>query len=131
MGFSTNAYLFWGFTFDSPDREIRLRPLWAEDGPWAEEGGERVWGYWPYWSDVEKVARLKEIRVVLDAYCSKINPSWFVSLQDACHRAWRGHSLELPGLALPMDARERLHEACNLMVIPWQDPKWWLVSYWG
>jgi hypothetical protein len=60
-------------------------------------------------------------------------PEYYVALKSSILTAHRGYPEEVKSnLWEPSpEAKEKLKKFCEEMKIPWQDPKWYLASYWG
>lgn len=123
MGQSTDAYLYFGFDFYDAESGLGSAPEWGDDRDWAS------------WAYAEKLPqetkdKLKELNIEIDCHCSGDYPVYFICTKESFTRAWRGYPKEAK-----MDAGEnaigRIGHACELLGIEFQEPKWWLASYWG
>ena len=61
---------------------------------------------------------------------------FFVCAAEANFSAYRGDPTEIPTVALGNDTQRAAWDAkikafCEVYNIPYQQPKWWLASYWG
>lgn len=119
MGVSTDGILFWGFTFAGEDhRHI--------DPPW-----EGHWSSWEWKAEKELKEKLTALGIEIDSHCSSEYAEYYITLTETKHTASRGYPEEITQLEVPKDGRDRLQKACALLCIEWQEPKWWLASYWG
>lgn len=143
MGTSTDAYLFFGFSFS--DQEVgQDTPDWLdEDMEWEAIYAERHDGinkpdvvyighehvYSTYWQAKREAAERASCEIAF--HCSGDYPIWFVALQGTRFVASRGDEVEVK---LPNIHEEQITEMrafCELLGIKWKEPKWLLVSYWG
>lgn len=121
MGVSTDAILFYGFTFYDQDSGA------PEGFEHLEGAAEDAWTF-HNWSTDSKY-------VEIDTHCSNGSPMYFVSVKKPGWVAWRGRAVEIDP-AVMGDAAQRLwdlqiKEFCEEHNIPYQQPKWFLASYWG
>jgi hypothetical protein len=142
MGVSTDAILFWGFSGGEDEEgeswyRAELREDW--EAVYADKVGmcppdaaydpanSEVWrGYWR-----EKRAVIAAGGVEIDQHCSSEHPIPFVAITASVIRASRGQMKPVAPLAAGGDWAEKLRAFCDLLGIPWQEPSWWLASYWG
>lgn len=159
MGVSTDAILFYGFTFTDGEPSEDDYP-WAEDyyeSGWEEYYTERVTGIkrpdidwdsydtshpdkWPDreryddWQAIVKKA-VDECPCDIDAHCSDDYPMLYVAIKSSVVRAWRGYPKEIEadmGVGLRDVAwNKEIHKFCEIMGIEYEIPKWWLVSDWS
>jgi hypothetical protein len=135
MGVSTDAILFYGLCWDdevelgeASDFETNHFDIDASDN-WEEVYRLRTHRTLDYkdpnyeWSDKWPVA--------ISHHCSGDYPMPYVAVQASEVRAWRGSPKEVTSLRVPQIWDQQLREFCSIMKIEWQQPKWWLVSYWG
>lgn len=143
MGTSTDGILFFGI--DLGEDEDDSFPWQGEDWedfaadklgvsrpevPW--EGNEDV--FRKYWK--EKAEAIEALECEIGTHCSDSYPCYFVAPKKKVLVAARGYPLEVTKDFLDVDVRnteisESLKNFCELMEIPWQEPKWHLASYWG
>jgi hypothetical protein len=144
MGTSTDALIYWGFDFHDKDGG----EPWHDDREMLED-----------WEDIYAIRKgiarpamsfeddkdayrafWKARKVVVErSGCSidmhqHIDVSvYFVCIKASHLRAWRGHPIQLRPDFFTVDPlwEDRLRTFCELMNIEWQEPKWWLASYWG
>jgi len=150
MGTTTDAYLFYGFTIYDPEEGEGEMPPWMDDesdegslewedvlatklglskpdGAYIDHEGE----YRTYWKERGKLA--EGAGCVVDTHCSGEYPIYFVALKDKYFRASRGNPTEIDmgSMVITSMEKEKLRRFCELLEIPWQEPKWYLASYWG
>ena len=122
---------------DAEERYVRLKR--GLNKP-AGEYDEKLYG--GYLEAKHKL--LEKLNVEHDTHCSGGCPMPYVAIKSSVVTAWRGHKIELQPdkmFASPHTLKPDgsghwatdLREYCELMQIPVpdEDPKWWLVSYWG
>jgi hypothetical protein len=157
MGVSTDAYLFWGFSGDDYTcwANIGLSyddPAYAPEGDeadalddWEEIYAERKGVLLPTMPfskepEVEKVYHafwdakhrlIKECGCKIDYHCHSNYGIPFVAISDSITCACRGEPKEIILLEIKPEWEMKLREFCDVMGIQWQEPKWWLASYWG
>ena len=81
----------------------------------------------------KKRAILNACPCKIDDHCSNEYPIYFVTLKAKSAKAWRGKHVEITPELLTVTENEvnQLKEFCKDMGIEWQEPKWYLASYWG
>lgn len=148
MGQSTDAILFYGYCWeeelenpwDDPDKEIdeedyedwgdRYARLHGQE-PWEAVHGEAKRRKW--WAKRDKL--IVACPCVVSAHCHHEYPMPFVAIKETVITASRGSPEQLPPTQLNLKPqwRRQLDEFCKLMEIkpPQEEPRWWLVSYWG
>jgi len=161
MGTSTDAYLFRGFEFHSPEDDIEVEwmneyrndweeyyldkiglkddsDMFTEKGEYAHPEGsvERLEAQerWKAHRDIIGVALAKltlDGKIGIDTHCHGDFPVYFIHLN--IQRASRGYSQEIipENTELYPEEKAMLKEFCKKLDIPYQDPKWILASYWG
>ena len=128
MGVSTDAYLFFGFDFFAPASGKGNSPQWRE------EGDDRF--YWSEWASSRQLReqgisdKLEKLNIYIGSHCSSDFPIWFICTEESYVCAWRGYPKEAK-MEAGENAVARLKEACELLGIEFEEPKWWLASYWG
>lgn len=141
MGQSTNAILFYGITFEDLDTEALakqhgLEEFDAEDAYAAKVGIERP--SVPY-SESEKGAWVDYWRRKQDAspcemdwHCSSEYPIYLACIKESKRVSLRGDETEIPdGLTAKPEWVDQLRAYCDVMGLPYSQPRWLLVSYWG
>ena len=140
MGVSTDGILFFGIDLDE---EGSLDVPWAGDD-WEEfvakklgvfppdvpfEGNENV--FREYWN--KKAEVLKTLGCDMRYHCSDSCACLFVAPEDKILIASRGYPKRVTGALLDVDGKhvEKLKKFCELLELPWSEPKWQLASYWG
>jgi len=140
MGISSDGILFYGIMFD-----------W-EDGnePWADdEGGDEAWvcdklgisdkepkhddyksqdwkDYWEY-----KRERLADIGIEFVLHCAYDYAMWGLAISPTILRAYRGYPKEIDSIDIAEEWNEKLRAFCELVGVPYSEPKWWLCSVYG
>jgi hypothetical protein len=145
MGTSTNAYLYFGFTFYS-EEDGEGAPGWleGEDHNWERVYAARAGGilapdeefsdstkaaYHAYWDKAR--AAVEACPCTIDTHCYIDSSMWFVALKRTKICARRGYPEEVR-LVEPTKAEiKQLKDFCELMGIKWQESRWELASYWG
>lgn len=133
MGTSTDAILFYGFSAeDEGDWDKRLEDDWtdtfaAHKGVLSPDSGNDAFN--AYWSKKSQLLAAEPCEI--DQHCSGAHPISFVYIAESKITASRGDAKEVGTIWIGERWRDQLKEFCNLMGIPWQEPKWYLVSYWG
>jgi hypothetical protein len=157
MGVSTNAYLFYGFEFFSPENEGEklsfdidawedeyaarcgikdTSGLRDEHGEYALEKGtkefEAAEKRWDEYTEARRRA-VEACGCVIDSHCSGDAPIYFVTHKDHFEVATRGVALEIPPGRFKVEDHQiqAMIAFCQRMGIPYREPKWILASYWG
>lgn len=140
MGVSTDGILFYGIVygeclFDHLD-EV---PQWWDDGygEWEEYYIERIAGftrddcedYSEYYDRKKPI--LKEADIMLGYHCSDGCTMYYVALASSNHCASRGDPEEIKSFEIPENADKKIRKFCEIMGFEYEQPKWWLASYWG
>ncbi len=128
MTVSTDAYLFYGFTFYDAEEGI------GEPPPWERREGDSSnprWTDWNRYCDAATVAKLKELKIQIDSHCHSDYPCYFICPEETWKFASRGYPKVIENLDVPEDADARLRTACELLGIEFKQPKWIMASYWG
>lgn len=144
MGQSTDAILFYGFHADegewdefigigdeeedgSTDWEDAFAAKKGTAAPTVEyESNEELFS--AYWEAKRKLIEAEPCEV--DSHCSCDCPMPFVCVKKSKTTAWRGSPAEITSIAVESTWNEQLRTFCELMGIPWQKPRWWMVSNW-
>lgn len=140
MGTSTDAILFYGFHGDEGEWEDdegliinhwkeRLAVLAGAVKPSAAFSDATKVAYVDFWA-AEKMAVMNE-RCEVDVHCSDSCSMPFVCVKDSVTRTSRGDAKEIKSLETQSWWDEALRSFAEKMGIPWQEPRWWLVSYWS
>ena len=127
MGVSTDAYLFYGFTIYDAEEGIGTPPQWEPQ----EDGEDPNWSNWEYYCDAATVARLKDLKIMIGYHCHSDYPIYFICPKETWVFASRGYPVGIKSLNVPVGAHTRLRQACELLGIEFQQPKWIMASYWG
>lgn len=146
MGISTNAVLFFGFTFAEGDdclgnflgdwemEYAGKKGLAAPDFDFPEDGDpdrdakKKLWR--EYWDAVNELIGASGCK--MDAHCSSEYPMWYVCVGISEKTASRGNPLELAleDLVVGDDWVIMLRDFCDKVGIEWEEPKWWMASDW-
>ena len=141
MGVSSDAMLFYGFSAEDEDswEEIFDGKDWDEaiaekkglrapevDYSASEENKEIHRAYW-----AKKVALLADEPCVFNMHCSDSCSILYVCIRESEVVASRGEAVEVKTLTVNLAWDGQLKAFCDLMGIPWQQPRWYLVSYMG
>jgi hypothetical protein len=158
MGVSTDAILFWGIVSDeeghpwlkhqpeddeddddddsdddSDDDEFDWEEVYAEamgvPCPDAEYGDDTKPIYQAYWKRKREI--IEASGCTFGSHCSGDCPMDYVAVVESETTARRGYPEEITSLEVKPDWEPKLREFCEKLNIPWGEPKWWLVSYWG
>lgn len=140
MGVSTNAILFYGVHF-----EEGTEFPWDEgddndvDGWYAEkmgvprpEGEYNEKAYDKYRD--ERRPLLDKMGVEVGSHCSDKCPMPYISVRGTEVLACRGYPEEIDPKKLVQPSPKQiqaLKDFLELAGLEWEEPKWWLVSYWG
>lgn len=134
MSTSTDGILFWGIHFD----EGEFEPGWEWEDAYAAtkgvikptapyEGNENI--YSAYWA--AKRDAVESAGCLVDAHCSGEYPMFYVAVKASQTVNRRGYPEEIKSLEVGADWEAKLRAFCEALGVPWSQPKWWLVSYWG
>ncbi len=145
MTTSTNALLYYGFTFTEEDEEDL--PWDKEDdidydvddwlcdklgGPkeptveWSEETSEQFHECWE-----TKKKFIEELPIMIDSHCSLDCSIYFICIRESHHVAHRGYPEKLGDTIIKnLGWDTTLHEYCEKLGIEWQKPQWELASMW-
>lgn len=86
--------------------------------------------YSDYWAETSKI--IAESSCEVSMYCSIDSPMYYVCIKEAHYVVNRGDEVEIPdGLAAKIEWNQKLKDYCQLLDLPYQEPRWLLVSYWG
>lgn len=127
MGVSTDAYMFYGFTFAEELQAVDGGPEWTEEqeAKLIEELNDDC--FYAHTKDNPDIG--------IDSHCSHDYPMHFIYYKPHFYRASRGSSSDIDVKALSelntSDIDAKLKLFCDEHSIPWQQPTWQIVSYWG
>jgi hypothetical protein len=146
MGVSTDAILVYGIQLGSPEEGDELP--WGEDTDidayvlerygapkeieFDEDEESEQYKRWRRRLD-ERREFEKTIPVEIDTHCSDDYTMYTLIIKESRKRASRGS----PEAIDPDDMRRNhewildLKEACRKLEIEYEEPRWWLQSYWG
>jgi hypothetical protein len=148
MSVSTDGILFFGFTFHEEDSYDKEPPPWMEDtGGWedfyvAKKGLIKPVGN-DYEDPVFKKARedywaakremLKNEPCEIGYHGGEGCMSYFVTIKESHKSASRGYPEKLKSTFgdIESDWFHKIATFCQLMEIDYQEPAWYLASYWG
>lgn len=123
MGVSTDAILFFGICIDDGSE---LHDRIVEESTAGDEG-EPTKGTLAWLNDTGNA----KFGCIVDAHCSHEYPMYFIAAQGSVITAWRGKPKGIEALTVHPDWRSNLAAFCEKYGVPWEEPGWWLVSYWG
>jgi sulfatase maturation enzyme AslB (radical SAM superfamily) len=137
MGTSTDAILFYGFHADEGEWDDFFGEEW--ENTFAAKVGtpEPVVGFdtekhkaehVAFWRARKKLVEAEPCEV--DSHCSGECPMPYVCVKASKTKACRGYPQEIKSLTVEPEWEIQLNKFCELMNIPWQEPRWWLVSDW-
>jgi len=133
MGTSTDGILFYGIDLGE-DGLYETRENWEHED-WDDEFRKRTGT--PLYPDETWIEAGKETSakwgVTLGIHCSYDYSCDYVALIDRNYSAARGYPeiLTPEMLTVPDDADEKIKAFCELMGIPYEQPRWHLASLWG
>jgi hypothetical protein len=146
MGVSTNAILFWGIELgeenpleEDPDAgaddtdaaamyALKKEGLKEPEEEFSHEDEKILNLYKDYWDKRNKIHDAAGCEH--DIHCSCDYPMHYAAVTESVTTARRGSPEEITSLVEGHDWREKLRDYCETLGIPWQEPKWWLVSLW-
>jgi len=128
----TDAYVFYGFDFFDGEGGLGERPTWGFEPEFNDDEDPISWADW---SRADKLSeeiktRIADLHIRIDSHCSCDYPIYFICTEESFMRANRGYPKTLQ-LATGPTATKRIKEACALLDIHYEEPRWWLASYWG
>jgi len=145
MTTSTNALLYYGFTFLDEDED---EPPWNIEGDDIDSdewlcnklGGPKEPDvtfchdtkpqYSEYWAAKKKF--IDELPIIIDAHCYIDSPMWFICFRRSHHSASRGYPTQLGDSIIAFaDWAKTLKEYCEKLGIEWQKPQWELAPMWS
>lgn len=122
-----------GFDPDDEDFEfdwevVHSKVLGVED-PKIKYEGDGVDIYHDYWDAKRKA--LAAAPCEIDKYCSCDYPMLIACVKKSRYHASRGEAIEVQdGLKAKPEWDQQLKDFCELMKLPYSEPKWYLVSMW-
>jgi hypothetical protein len=146
MGVSTDAILFWGIVYaeddeipeniddilsdiESVDEQIEC-PRPEEYYSWSRMKNDPE--YAQLWDDWRRRHDLwEQCRCDIGWHYSSDYPMYYICVNASRTRARRGYPQEITTITVEVDWESKLKDYCVRLNLPWHDPKWWLVSYWG
>ena len=150
MGVSTDGILFYGIAYGEDGEHFEISELAESNGLDENDfefedlyalkvGVDRPKEafskaseplYHQYWDKKREVNQQSGCEV--GTYCSDGSPMYYVCIRDSEYTANRGYATEIPdGLTAKPEWKDKLKEYCGLMGLPYMEPAWLLVSYWG
>lgn len=138
MGTSTDAVLFYGIHADENEWEDFIGEDWQEtlaskfgvhEPQVPYETPEQEMLFHDYWDKKDEICEKESCAI--DFHCSGEYPMPYAFVRASKTEACRGYPEEISGLTVQPEWDQELKGFCELMGIPWTQPKWWLVSYWG
>lgn len=142
MGVNTNGILFYGIAYDEDLAVDALAPNF--DGDFETLYAAKMGVHEPnveydktteplfqkYWKERRKINEQSGCHV--GVYCSGDYPMNFVWVNDGRYIANRGEAIEIPdGLKAKPEWKDQIKTYCEVLNLPYSEPKWFLVSYWG
>lgn len=132
MGQSTDAILFWGIAYKEGQKvsdDVERDYANAKGLPAVEWDENRREEYREYRKQVLDLA--KASGCLLGTHCSGNYPMHYAAVNASETTTHRGDVQEITSLQVGADWSQKLEDFCKTLDLPWQQPKWWLVSYWG
>lgn len=138
MGTNTDAILFYGFHHPDgegweeilgDDWEDKLAEASGVVEPTSEFTDVTRQEHMAYWTKKQEICTAEPCEV--DDHCSGDYPMQFVCVKESKTKASRGYPEEIKALVESPRWYGELRAFAEKMGIPWQEPKWWLVSWWS
>lgn len=86
--------------------------------------------YVAYWNAKREINKQGGCEV--GTYCSSDYPMYYACVKAGHYSVSRGDETEIPnGLHFEPNWNQQLQDFCTLMGLPYKEPKWLMVSYWG
>ena len=126
MNDSTDAIIFWGIPLGRSKPECMTREF-----DWEENYYKAVTGHYSqdYMAKIDVVEK-SDCRIHIHG-CDN-DPMYYVCVESSVLVACRGEEIEINTDHFTVVGWERRLKAfCDALGIAWQEPKWFLVSYWG
>jgi len=139
MGQSTDAILFYGLHAEEGEWSDYTGDDWEETfaakkallkPPKVEYNKKTADLFKSYWKMKQQIVTAEPCTI--SSHCSRDCPMPFVAVSASIKRAYRGDPVQisLDLICINTNWKDQLYKFCELMGIPWQEPKWWLVSNW-
>jgi hypothetical protein len=147
MTVSTNALLYYGFTFTEEEYEPPWKKEDDEDhdsddwlcellgGPkepdveWSE-ASEVKQQFHEYWDAKKKF--IEELPIMIGWHCYIDYPMYFICIRESHHEAYRGYPVQLKdSIVKNLGWDPTLQEYCKKLGIEWQQPQWELAPLWS
>lgn len=138
MGQSTDGILFYGIHADEGEWDEQLGDEWEEEyaskkgvpAPTVEyDTAAHKALHQAFWDKKHDLTKAEPCAV--DTHCSGECPMPYAFVKASKTRASRGYPQQITSLAVQPEWDAQLRAFCETMGIPWQQPKWWLVSDWN
>lgn len=138
MSTSTDAILFYGIHADEGEWDGFESARWEDalaskrgvpDPCTSYETEEEQRIQSEYWEKRRAICKAEPC--ALDIHCSYECQMPFAYIKASRITASRGYPEQVASLEVNPEWDANLKVFCDLMGIPWQQPKWWLVSFWG
>lgn len=138
MGTTTDAILFYGFhagenEWDEFIGEGDWKDVFAKvmghPEPKAVFNDDTKDEHIAYWKTKGALAEAEPCEV--DFHCYGDSPMPYLCVKASKTVTARGDASEIKSLTVDPTWDEALQIFAKKMGIPWQQPKWWLVSYWS
>lgn len=133
MGVSTNAMLVFGFPVGDEDEA----PEWLEFTDEVEDFDAWLAMKAGLTREENTYEARRKIAAACPAdlftHCSSDYPMYILGVRSAEFRAIRGDPTDIDPEELDLDGATvgLFKKWCEANDIPYQEPKWWLCSYWG
>lgn len=142
MGMDATAILFWGIAYS--EESTSKSGLWLSDvdemidqARMKDQEDEvprpTVPGYrgleWDAWRT--QVAAWEREQCSLGTHSSHDDHSYYATVNRSETKADWGDPQEITSLAVDPTWEPKLRAFCERFDLPWREPKWWLVAYWG
>lgn len=148
MSVSTDGILFFGIAYDEDfdvsriaedngmssrdfDFENLLESKLGIEPPKEEFSKDQLESVWrPYWARARELKDKYPCQVGI--YRSGDYPLYFVYVKSGYYCVNRGYAKEIPSDITPSpEWADQIRSFCNLMGLPFKQPQWLLVSFWG
>ena len=138
MGISSDAMLFYGFSAEDEGvwddlEDMEWEELYAEKKgikPPEVAYSDATRAEWSAYWDKTREARAAE-PCEMACHCSDGCAIPYVYIKSTHVTASRGYPQEVKTLEINPAWRGQLKAFCDLMGIPWQEPKWYIASWMG
>jgi len=140
MGVSTNAILFYGIAYDDDVEMPWEDEIMDPEDFYARARGAKIptveyemdkRAHERFWDERRKLMRASGVEI--GRHCSDRYPMLYLATRETEITAYRGFpkTVDPKGLVPPKDADKKLKDFCETMGLPYRQPEWTLVSYWG